>query len=144
MGFNNGYDSGYADALEDVRNGRVAGLGSAAATDGAARQRYSVVRVAGGDPNGGLDLSDEDVLSVTMEDLGVDSTSSEPQTMDFDQIADKLAPVVMLGIVWSVSTGSIYVQGPEGYDWQYLANAVSPGSSTRVVLAVSGNYYVET
>lgn len=29
MGFNNGYDSGYSDALEDVRNGRVAGLGLA-------------------------------------------------------------------------------------------------------------------
>lgn len=27
MGFSNGYDSGYADALMDVRNGRVAGLG---------------------------------------------------------------------------------------------------------------------
>ena len=29
MEFNNGYDSGYADALDDVRNGRVAGLGPA-------------------------------------------------------------------------------------------------------------------
>ena len=27
MGFNNGYDSGYSDALEDVRSGKVAGLG---------------------------------------------------------------------------------------------------------------------
>lgn len=32
MGFNNGYDSGYADALMDVRNGRVAGLGQKAAS----------------------------------------------------------------------------------------------------------------
>lgn len=28
MGFSNGYDSGYSDALEDVRNGKVAGLGA--------------------------------------------------------------------------------------------------------------------
>lgn len=27
MGFNNGYESGYSDALEDVRNGKVPGLG---------------------------------------------------------------------------------------------------------------------
>ena len=29
MGFGNGYDSGYSDAIEDVRNGKVAGLGPA-------------------------------------------------------------------------------------------------------------------
>ena len=34
MGFNNGYDSGYADALEDVRSGEVAGLGPAPANEG--------------------------------------------------------------------------------------------------------------
>ena len=34
MGFNNGYDSGYADALEDVRSGEVAGLGPVAETQG--------------------------------------------------------------------------------------------------------------
>jgi hypothetical protein len=27
MGFGNGYDSGYSDAIDDVRNGKVAGLG---------------------------------------------------------------------------------------------------------------------
>lgn len=34
MGFGNGYDSGYSDAIEDVRNGKVAGLGSASGDGG--------------------------------------------------------------------------------------------------------------
>ena len=34
-----GYDSGYSDALEDVRNGKVVGLGPAAANDGAANKK---------------------------------------------------------------------------------------------------------
>lgn len=36
MGFGNGYDSGYSDAIEDVRNGKVAGLGPASGGGGAA------------------------------------------------------------------------------------------------------------
>lgn len=36
MGFGNGYDSGYSDALEDVRNGKVAGLGPASGDGGVA------------------------------------------------------------------------------------------------------------
>ena len=35
MGFNNGYDSGYADALEDVRSGKVAGGGPSGGGAGA-------------------------------------------------------------------------------------------------------------
>lgn len=34
MGFGNGYDSGYSDALEDVRSGKVAGLGPASGDGG--------------------------------------------------------------------------------------------------------------
>ena len=34
MGFGNGYDSGYSDAIEDVRNGKVAGLGPASGDGG--------------------------------------------------------------------------------------------------------------
>lgn len=36
MGFGNGYDSGYSDALEDVRNGKVPGIGPAPGGGGAA------------------------------------------------------------------------------------------------------------
>ena len=36
MGYNNGYDSGYSDALEDVRSGKVAGFGPAGGGAGAA------------------------------------------------------------------------------------------------------------
>ena len=36
MGFGNGYDSGYSDAIEDVRSGKVAGLGPASGGGGAA------------------------------------------------------------------------------------------------------------
>lgn len=36
MGFGNGYDSGYSDALEDVRNGKVPGTGPASGGGGAA------------------------------------------------------------------------------------------------------------
>lgn len=35
MGFNNGYESGYSDALEDVRSGKVAGLGPSGGGAGA-------------------------------------------------------------------------------------------------------------
>lgn len=139
MGYNNGYESGYSDALEDVRNGKVAGIGP---SGGEARKRYSVVRVAGGDPNDGPDFSDEDVLSVTMEDLGVDSTSSGSQTMDFNRIADKLAPVVVFDVFWNLSANSLSVQGPEGYYWDYLAHNFSPGGSLHVALAASGTTYV--
>ena len=143
MGFNNGYDSGYSDAIEDVRNGRVPGLEPTAANDGAAKKKYSVVRMAGWTGSSISDFSDEDVLSVTPEDLGVDSKSDEPQTMDFNRIADKLAPVVMLDIFWNVSTGTVYVQGPEGYDWQQLEDNVSPGGAMRIVLAASGEAFIQ-
>lgn len=36
MGFGNGYDSGYSDAIDDVRNGKMAGLGPASGGGGAA------------------------------------------------------------------------------------------------------------
>ena len=35
MGFNNGYESGYSDAIDDVRNGKVAGLGPGSGGGGA-------------------------------------------------------------------------------------------------------------
>lgn len=35
MGFNNGYESGYSDALEDVRSGKVAGVGPSGGGAGA-------------------------------------------------------------------------------------------------------------
>ena len=37
MGFSNGYDSGYADAIDDVRAGKVAGLGPASGNDDGTR-----------------------------------------------------------------------------------------------------------
>lgn len=35
MGFGNGYDSGYSDAIDDVRNGKVPGIGPASGDGGA-------------------------------------------------------------------------------------------------------------
>ena len=47
MGFSNGYDSGYADAIDDVRAGKVAGLGPASGSaDGGASTQPAVGSVS--------------------------------------------------------------------------------------------------
>jgi len=140
MGYNNGYESGYSDALEDVRSGKVAGIGP---SGGGAGKKYTAVIVATSpQPAANLGkLPEEDVLKVTMEDLGVDSASSDHQTMDFNRIADKLAPVVAFNIFWDMSTADVTVTGPAGYDWSWPASMVSPGSETNVTLSAAGDIY---
>lgn len=142
MGFSNGYDSGYSDALEDVRNGKVAGIGPTSG-DGGTQKKYTVVIVEGGAVGitNLATLPDDDVLRVTMADLGADSASSDPQTMDFGLIADKLAPVVALDIFWNFSTPEVSVTGPEGYNWAYLEQSVSPGDRQSVVLSAAGDTF---
>ena len=143
MGFNNGYESGYSDALEDVRSGKIAGVGPASG-GGGDRKKYTAVLIAANSQptTSKLDnLPEEDVLKVTMEDLGVDSASSDPQTVDFNRIADKLAPVVAFDIFWSVSTSYITVTGPAGYNWPWLELNVSPGTETNVALSAAGDTY---
>lgn len=81
MGYNNGYESGYADALEDVRNGKVAGLGPASGGGGAAPafdagvlEGYDVEKLLSADDLSTYlaTLSDTDVKAL----LDMDSNSS--------------------------------------------------------------------
>ena len=143
MGFGNGYDSGYSDAIEDVRNGKVPGIGPASG-DGRARKKYTAVIVEGGSTGvtSLAALPDDDVLRVTMADLGVDTASSDPQTMDFGLIADRLAPVVAFDIFWNVSAIEVFVTGPEGYNWAYLEQSVSPGAGMGVALSATGDTFI--
>lgn len=143
MGFGNGYDSGYSDAIEDVRNGKVPGIGPTAG-GGGAQKKYAAVIVEGGMVGMAnlAALPEGDVLRVTMADLGVDTASSDPQTMDFGLIADRLAPVVAFNIFWNVSSGTeVSVTGPEGYNWEYLAESIYPGSGVAVALSAAGDTF---
>lgn len=81
MGFGNGYDSGYSDAIEDVRNGKVAGLGPASGGGGAAPafnagvlEGYDVEKLLSTDSLGAYlaTLSDEEIKWL----LDSDTTSS--------------------------------------------------------------------
>lgn len=145
MGFGNGYDSGYSDAIEDVRNGKVAGVGPTSGGGGGeeTQKKCSAVIVENGyygATNLGS-LPDGAVLRVTMADLGADSTSGEPQTLDFNRIADKLAPVVAFDMLWNLSAMEVAVTGPEGYDWAYFSERYSPGGGLTVALSATGDTF---
>lgn len=86
-------------------------------------------------------LPDGAALRVTMADLGADSTSSEPQTLDFNRVADKLAPVVAFDMFWNLSTMEVTVTGPEGYNWAYLSENYSPGGGLAVALSATGDTF---
>lgn len=145
MGFGNGYDSGYSDAIADARNGKVAGVGPASDSGGGEeiQKKCSAVIVEGG-YNGATNLGslpDGDVLRITVEDLGAGSTPDKSQTLDFNRIADKLAPVVALDIFWNLSTIDVAVTGPEGYNWAYLSENCSPGGGLAVALSATGDTF---
>lgn len=91
MGFSNGYDSGYADAIEDVRNGKVAGLGPA---------------------SGGGSGDTSDVRRPTVFTFGI-SGSYEYDEGSSDEYA--FSPVDNAVLLQSSSDGGIpHVQGPAG------------------------------
>lgn len=49
MGFGNGYDSGYSDAIDDVRNGKVPGIGPASGDGAATARTAGLFYITGGD-----------------------------------------------------------------------------------------------
>lgn len=141
MGYNNGYESGYSDALEDVRSGKVAGLGSTSGADKGTK-RYSMVAVEDPESAEGISWPDADTLRVSLADLGYDPEDPGVPVLDFGRIADKLAPVIVIAIRWEVSHPTVGIIGPEGYDWSYLADTVSPGGASLLVLSVDGGTYI--
>ena len=68
MGFNNGYDSGYSDALMDVRSGRVAGLGPTAETPRGGGTAFDAGVLEGYDVEKLLSISDVDAYLAALTD----------------------------------------------------------------------------
>lgn len=120
MGFNNGYDSGYADALEDVRNGRVAGLGPASGGGGAApAPAFNAGVLEGYDVEKLLSTDDLSTYLATLSDtdikalLDADSTSSLATMWDsvrnnMPSSAAKLAGVLAAVLDAANTRGLIY------------------------------------
>lgn len=99
MGFGNGYDSGYSDAIEDVRNGKVAGLGPASGDGSGSSQPTrgpGVFTLSDAVDNGAPEMDYEVVISpVISPDSGA---------------IDRLFPVVS----GSISNNVFTISPPEG------------------------------
>ena len=95
MGFGNGYDSGYSDALEDVRNGKVPGTGPASGGGGATPtfdagvlEGYDVEKLLSADGMGDYlsSLTDAQIKGLVVYD-----TTSNIRA-DYDMIRSYLTP----------------------------------------------------
>ena len=118
MGFGNGYDSGYSDAIDDVRSGKVAGLGPASGDGSSSSQPTrgpGVFTLSEAIDNGKTDMDYE---------LTIDRVAS-PDT----GATDSLFPTVS----GSISGSTFTISPPEG-GWMpgdVLLIAVSGGEGVN-------------
>ena len=90
MGFGNGYDSGYSDAIEDVRNGKVAGVGPTSGDGGSPTVRAPGLFYL----NGNDDASETtfDTPEIIMSNV-IDGVVMRPVTVTLDSYSRAVAHV---------------------------------------------------